>query len=161
MIHLRALLVLLVLPAAGCSSSETPSSTSSEARPESQAAAGGQESAEAAETAEAPEVVQAGDPAHPPGAAFFTAEGAPDPLACTADADCTYAGAVNAEGCCWSYRDANAVAMSAAYRDWQTAHRAANCDEVACPPPPVPTRPEACLFEVSCVDAQCQNACNR
>jgi len=147
--------VLLMIPSVGCSSGESNSSTPTGARPGTQAAAGGQESQES------PDSEETTDSPEPLGGGFFVAEGAPDPLACAADTDCAYDGAVNAEGCCWSYRGVNAVAMSTAYRDWQAAHREANCADVDCPPPPVPTRPEECLFEVSCVDAQCQNACNR
>ena len=90
---------------------------------------------------------------------FFRPASAPHPLACQSDDDCVYGGAVDQSGCCWSYRDMNAVAMSAAYRRWLSEHREAACDLTRCPPPRVPAGPPACLFDVRCEDARCVNAC--
>jgi hypothetical protein len=93
------------------------------------------------------------------GDGFYLEDGAPDPLACATDADCTYGGVLAENGCCWSFRDYNAVAMTVAYRDWAARAREASCDIERCPSPPVPSQPPDCLFAVSCRDARCTNAC--
>lgn len=156
-----AILTSLLCVLCACSSGDASSSTTSAAQPVTEGSAEGEAAGPgdpAAAGAAAGEVEE--EEAPTPGA-FFTADGSPEPLICATDADCVASGALDSEGCCWSYRDANAVAMSTVYRDWQAAHRAASCADVDCPPPPVPARPESCLFEVSCVEAQCQNACGR
>jgi hypothetical protein len=90
---------------------------------------------------------------------FYLEEGAPDPLACTTDADCTHGGVPDETGCCWSFRDMNAIAMSVAYHEWVERERPNNCDGVDCPSPPVPDRPPDCLFQVGCRGGRCANAC--
>ena len=89
---------------------------------------------------------------------YYTAEGAPDPVACESDDQCVASGVLREDGCCWTYRDANLVPQSAAYREW-TNERRSECDVEACGPPPVPTQPADCLFEVSCQQGRCENAC--
>lgn len=89
---------------------------------------------------------------------YYIADGAPDPVACAADADCTYGGVLAENGCCWSFRDVNAAPMSVAYRDWGLAQRQ-TCDVTACPPSPVPTQPPECLFTVRCAEGRCRNEC--
>jgi len=91
---------------------------------------------------------------------FFRAEGSPDPRSCASDDECTYGGAVGTDGCCWTYRDANATPLTKAYSTWQNQWRAERCATHECPPPPVPTQPPDCLFEVTCVDDRCANACD-
>lgn len=154
-----AILTSLLCVLCACSSGDASSSTTSAAQPVTEGSAEG-EAAGPGDPAAAGAAAGEEEEAPTPGA-FFTADGSPEPLICATDADCVASGALDSEGCCWSYRDANAVAMSTVYRDWQAAHRAASCADVDCPPPPVPARPESCLFEVSCVEAQCQNACGR
>jgi hypothetical protein len=90
---------------------------------------------------------------------FYVEDGAPDPLACATDAECTYGGVPDETGCCWSFRDMNAVAMSVAYHEWIERERPQNCEGVDCPSPPVPDRPPDCLFQVSCRSGRCANAC--
>lgn len=90
---------------------------------------------------------------------FYLEDGAPDPLACSTDADCTHGGVPDETGCCWSFRDMNAIAMSVAYREWVERERPNNCEGVDCPSPPVPDRPPDCLFQVSCRSGRCANAC--
>lgn len=89
---------------------------------------------------------------------YYLADGAPDPVACAADADCTYGAVLAENGCCWSFRDVNAAPMSVAYRDWGLAQRE-SCDATACPSPPVPTQPPDCLFTVRCAEGRCANEC--
>lgn len=93
------------------------------------------------------------------GSNFFSAESAPDPLACQRDANCIASGTVDSGGCCYTYRDMNAVAMSNAYRTWLQGHRSAHCGGVDCGGIPAPSRPPSCLFQLSCVEGRCQNAC--
>lgn len=85
--------------------------------------------------------------------------GSPEPLACTGDADCTYGQTYDASGCCGTFRYMAASAQSKAYLKHTTEWRTAHCDGHACPSPPVPTEPPACLFEVRCAERQCRNAC--
>lgn len=90
---------------------------------------------------------------------FFLAEGAPDPLACATDADCTYGQTYDASGCCGTYRDMAAAAQSTAYRAWQDSYTAAHCADHPCPSPPVPDAPPDCLFDLHCAAGRCDNAC--
>ena len=89
---------------------------------------------------------------------YYTAAGAPAPLACASDDECVASGVLAENGCCWSFRDMNAVVMSTAYRDWTNAQRTA-CDTTRCPSPPVPTQPPDCLFQVRCAEGRCVNEC--
>ena len=108
----------------------------------------------AASTATEPESASAGRMVD----GYYIAEGAPAPRECATDADCVASGILADGGCCWSYRNANLVPQSNAYRDWTNTQRAA-CDTAACGPPPAPAQPADCLFEVSCDAGQCVNAC--
>lgn len=89
---------------------------------------------------------------------FYVADGAPDPLACTADSECTYGGIPRDDGCCFSYVDTNAAVMSVAYRRW-VAELRASCNTASCPPRPSPAQPAECLFDVSCEQGRCVNGC--
>jgi hypothetical protein len=117
---------------------------------------------------------------------YFTADGAPEPLACTADADCTTGTILGERGCCTANPPA-LLPMTNAYAAWAGAHRAsAACSAAACPPPPAATIPECptepppdccfraecggewsaetcpcCDFHVRCIDGWCRNACTR
>lgn len=102
----------------------------------------------------------AGDaPAPLPADGFVRHEGAPDPLACAADEECTHGQTWDASGCCGTFRDMAATAQSKAYLKHASDWRAAHCDGHACMSPPVPTEPPACLFDVRCVAQRCRNAC--
>ncbi|MFK7987843.1 MAG: hypothetical protein AB8I08_17630 [Sandaracinaceae bacterium] len=137
---------------AGCGSSgdgaSGPANTTVEASGEEGAVTSGPATSDS-------ETSTVGAPPRVPG--YFDAEGAPHPLACEQDSDCAYGGILAANGCCWSFVDANAAPMSAAYRAWGMARRTACGDD--CPPPPVPTQPPSCLFEVRCDSGACTNAC--
>lgn len=113
------------------------------------------------ETAETGEVTAETPETPPPSRVvegYYTAAGAPDPLACTSDDECGYGGILAANGCCWSFRDMNAAVMSTAYRDWSMARRT-RCDVTQCPSPPVPAEPPDCLFQVRCAGGRCVNDC--
>lgn len=91
--------------------------------------------------------------------AFFIAEGAPDPLACTADTDCTGDTVTDATGCCIA--SPMPVAQTRAYHVWKSARRQSPACKIECPPQPIPTQPPECTFKVSCADGKCMNACNQ
>ncbi|MCB9618961.1 MAG: hypothetical protein H6721_16395 [Sandaracinus sp.] len=119
-----------------------------------------------ADTAEPEEAAATGQEQTEPEAApagrvvdgYYVAAGAPDPLSCASDDECVASGVLDTNGCCWSFRDMNAVVQSTAYRDWTSGRRAA-CDVTRCPSPPAPTQPPDCLFEVRCAEGRCANAC--
>lgn len=90
---------------------------------------------------------------------FFFSAGAPDPLACTTDADCTYGQTFDESGCCGTFRDMAATAQSTAYRSWSADWVAAHCAGHECPSPPVPSEPPECLFTVRCAAGRCTNVC--
>jgi hypothetical protein len=92
---------------------------------------------------------------------FFMAEGAPDPLACTTPDECT-GDTVSAEGgCCndpYSLR-----AHSKSYAAWLYRWRTEDdrCSVVECPPPPNPSEPPDCAFEMRCVKGACADTCSQ
>jgi hypothetical protein len=89
---------------------------------------------------------------------FFMAAGAPQPRACTSASDCLGDTIADVENpCCQNpYR---IEAHARAYREWVYTWRKDNCAKVECPPPPVPTQPPPCHFEVDCVQGQCVDSC--
>ena len=89
---------------------------------------------------------------------FFMAEGAPDPRACKAVADCVSNTIPDVENpCCQDPRTLEPYAK--AYWYWVGEWRKSNCESVTCPPPPAPGRPPDCALKLDCVDGFCVDAC--
>lgn len=89
---------------------------------------------------------------------FFSAEGAPDPHACETAADCMGDTIPDADNpCCNNPRSLRPY--SRAYRQWIGEWRAAECEDVQCPPPPNPMMPPSCSFEMQCVEGTCADQC--
>jgi hypothetical protein len=89
---------------------------------------------------------------------FFMAEGAPPPRGCTSAGDCHGDTIPDVDNpCCQDPHTLEAHAL--AYRDWVNAWRKDRCASVTCPPPPNPSQPPACAFDVDCVQGQCVDAC--
>lgn len=90
---------------------------------------------------------------------FWTLEEAPPPLACVTDDDCL-GDTVPAEDLCC--QDPHKVAAhSSAWRTFIQAWRDRSCGDHACPPPPSPSQPPACAFEVRCQAGRCVDDCPR
>jgi hypothetical protein len=99
-------------------------------------------------------------PAEPlaPKDGFFMAEGAPEPRACEAAADCVSNTIPDVENpCCQDPRTLEPYAK--AYWYWVGEWRKDNCASVSCPPPPPPARPPECASKLDCVDGLCVDAC--
>lgn len=96
----------------------------------------------------------------PPGVmrgAFFMADGAPEPSACTTDADCAADTVTDAAGCC--VVQSTPIAQSQRYHEWLSARRAGpDCAAAACVIFP-PSQPLDCEIHVHCATGQCANAC--
>lgn len=93
--------------------------------------------------------------AHP---GYFVPPGAPDPLACTAAADCAPGPAVNPEdGCCDTGVPTGLYARS--YLAWRAAWTSATCAGVACPTLLSPGLPRPCALEPRCEAGRCTGAC--
>ncbi len=87
---------------------------------------------------------------------YYVTEGAPPPRACRADEDCT--GNTLTDGCCVT--EPTPQPQSTAYARWlQSLRLTDHCSDVKCPPPPVPTQPADCTFDVHCVHGRCENTC--
>jgi hypothetical protein len=98
------------------------------------------------------------EPKLPPVDGFFMAEGAPPPRGCTSASDCKGDTIPDVDNpCCQNPYTLEAHAW--AYTTWLNAWRKDRCASVTCPPPPNPSQPPACAFEVSCVQGQCADAC--
>jgi hypothetical protein len=90
---------------------------------------------------------------------FFMAEGAPQPRACKVASDCTGDTIPDVDNpCCNNPHTLEPYAF--AYRDWVNDWRKDRCDSVVCPPPPNPSRPPDCAFDVDCVAGSCVDACD-
>jgi hypothetical protein len=89
---------------------------------------------------------------------FFMAEGAPDPQACKVAADCLGNTIPDRNNpCCQDPRTLEPYTR--AYWAWIGTWRRDHCDEVTCPPPPAPSLPPDCAFEVDCVEGVCVDSC--
>lgn len=88
---------------------------------------------------------------------FFLVDGAPDPRACEAAADCIGDTVPDENGCCQD--PARVVPHARSYRRFITDWRKNACADVTCPPPPSPSLPPRCVFEVRCVEGQCVDSC--
>ncbi len=91
---------------------------------------------------------------------FFMAEGAPPPRGCKVAADCVGNTIPDLDNpCCQEPTSLEPHAW--AYRTWLVGWRSNNCAAVTCPPPPNPSQPPACAFEVDCVAGSCLDACGQ
>lgn len=153
------LLLTLALVSAACSSSEPPSDAK-RPEPEPKLEPKPRPEPEPVSTAnpivdEVPKPVPA---TLPPVEGFFMAEGAPQPRACTGKADCLGDTIPDlAQPCCNNPRTLEPYAL--AYRTWVNGWRNDHCDAVECPPPPAPSMPPKCAFEVDCVEQRCVDSC--
>jgi hypothetical protein len=100
------------------------------------------------------------EPKLPPVDGFFMAEGAPPPRGCTSASDCLGDTIPDVDNpCCQNPYTLEPYAR--AYRTWVFAWRKDNCVSVTCPPPPSPSEPPACAFDVDCVQGLCVDACKK
>jgi hypothetical protein len=98
------------------------------------------------------------EPKFPSVDGFFMAEGAPPPRGCTSASDCLGDTIPDVDNpCCQNPYSLEPYAH--AYRTWIYSWREDHCASVTCPPPPNPSEPPACAFEVDCVKGQCVDAC--
>lgn len=104
------------------------------------------------------EATQAQSAQHDVHDGFFVAPGAPTPRACTADDQCVGDTIPDtANPCCNNPRTLRAYGRD--YKNWVNTWRASNCDGVTCPPPPNPSLPPDCAFQVRCENNQCVDSC--
>ncbi len=138
-------LALLTLALVACSSGETTAATATDPPPPPPPplTSGG-----------------AGGPSLPTGhmdGEFYVEPGAPDPRACTVDAQCTGDTVPVANGCCVA--NPMPIAQSQAYHVWLAAHRMAPaCRAMQCPIVN-PSMPPECSFAVHCTEGRCVNSC--
>lgn len=83
----------------------------------------------------------------------YVEPGAPDPFACTADADCLAGGLFDADACCMT---GVSHPHARGYHEWQTTTFRARCDGSCVTPPSMPTE---CETAVRCVAERCTNGC--
>ena len=94
----------------------------------------------------------------PPTEGFFMADGAPDPRTCAVASDCRGDTIPDLDNpCCQNPYSLEPYAN--AYQTWLNGWRREHCDAVTCPPPPAPSRPPDCAFELDCVDGRCVDTC--
>jgi hypothetical protein len=88
---------------------------------------------------------------------YYVEPGAPDPLACRADADCTADVVTKPDGCCMVN---NPYAQSCAWRDWLRAHTSSpDCSSVDCSTNLRMAPPPSCASDVHCVAGRCADSC--
>lgn len=91
---------------------------------------------------------------------YFSMPGAPEPRACTTNADCIIDTAVSSDGCC--VREFGLHPQSWPWHTWVSQHRMSPaCARAACPPPPSPMPPDPsdCHVQAQCVAGRCGDAC--
>lgn len=87
---------------------------------------------------------------------YYVEPGAPDPLACRSDDDCT-ADVVTSQGGCCPVN--NPYAQTKAWRAWLQRHRNASCAGADCSDAMRMAPPPSCAFNVGCRAEKCQDAC--
>ena len=94
----------------------------------------------------------------PPVDGFFMVDGAPPPTGCKVDSDCLGDTIPSVKDpCC---QDPYSLRPHArAYRTFVSTWRTEHCAEHECPPPPSPTLPPDCAFDVRCEEGRCQDSC--
>lgn len=100
--------------------------------------------------------------AHGPG--HVDAAAAPDPRACSVDADCTFGFGIDDSGCCLAENVPAAGAHNVAYERWAQARIAsAQCKRASCPPmaSPIQPPPGSCMATPACRGGRCADACGR
>ena len=88
---------------------------------------------------------------------YYVEAGAPDPLACQKDDDCTGDTVTDATGCCIS--SPNPWPQTKAWHTWLSQRRQGAACGIKCPPLPIPAEPPRCSFDVSCKSGRCANSC--
>jgi hypothetical protein len=89
---------------------------------------------------------------------YFVEPGAPDPLSCREDKECTGDTVTRDDGCC--VLDPTPWPQTWVWRTWLSNRRSAgDCRLVSCPEPPKPSEPDPCGFDVHCVAGRCKSAC--
>jgi hypothetical protein len=90
---------------------------------------------------------------------YFVDDGAPHPLTCAQDKDCIGDTVPDDTGCC--IRSSDPFPQTFAWHAWVTRRRLSQaCDEVKCPPLPVPSMPEVCRLKARCDSGQCRDSCS-
>jgi len=89
---------------------------------------------------------------------YYMEPGAPDPLACTSDADCVADVVVRKDGCCMVN---NPYAQTRAWRDWlqRTRNSSSRCSRVKCDTSMRMAPPPSCASDVHCVAGRCADSC--
>jgi hypothetical protein len=90
---------------------------------------------------------------------YFVDEGAPHPTTCREDKDCIGDTVPDDTGCC--IRSSDPFPQTFAWHAWVTRRRLSEtCDEVKCPPLPVPSMPEVCRLRARCDGGTCRDSCS-
>jgi hypothetical protein len=87
---------------------------------------------------------------------YYVERGAPDPLSCQADADCTADTVTQADGCC---RVNNPYAQSKAWQAWLQHHTNSACGKAKCSTAVHMAPPPSCAFAVHCTAGKCADTC--
>lgn len=88
---------------------------------------------------------------------YFRAASSPEPLTCKIANDCIGDTLPTATGCCNAPTSLGVYNKS--YKAWLTSWRTENCEDATCPPPPNPSQPPECAFEMQCLEGRCANRC--
>ena len=90
---------------------------------------------------------------------YYVEAGAPDPLACKADADCLGDTVTDSTGCC--VVSPKPWPQTWAWHTWLSKRRQGylGACNMACPELPGPEQQEACRFAVHCTSGNCTNTC--
>jgi hypothetical protein len=88
---------------------------------------------------------------------FYMEPGAPDPLACTSDAECTADTVTQADGCCMVN---NPYAQTRAWQAWLQKHHNAVCTDVECSTAMQMAPPPSCAMDVHCTAGRCADTCS-
>lgn len=89
---------------------------------------------------------------------YYMEPGAPDPLACQTDEDCTADVVTQADGCCMVN---NPYAQTKAWRDWLQQHRNQSCGGVTCSDAMRMAPPPSCASDVHCAAGKCADTCKQ
>jgi hypothetical protein len=88
---------------------------------------------------------------------FYMEPGAPDPLTCTSDTDCTADVVTKADGCCLVN---NPYAQTRAWQAWLQKHTNAACAGVECSTAVHMAPPPGCATDVHCTAGRCADTCS-
>jgi hypothetical protein len=88
---------------------------------------------------------------------FYMEPGAPDPLACTRDAECTADVVTQPDGCCMVD---NPYAQTRTWQAWLQKHTNAACAGVECSAAVHMAPPPSCATDVHCRAGHCADTCS-